>query len=341
MPTIKAVLQNNSQARARKAEGIIARVLGEDFGYGGYKREGDKLDIEDRKSLMIGVLLKMDTASLNTFVNDRRKGRDLEPILVDRRDIYDFRKGYAELIDQAYIAVATYIGDLHPYADKIHRVGLYNDIIEALEDIPSELALGATELTVKKANLLLKTMGALNAEMGDKTLLDFFRPKGKKYSIEDEGKEKTFSKDEVEKLLTEKFSNQLPVATSKKIEFTDYTNCANGESLNGNTICWNDSMCGGSGGKICAVQNGDIQRCPKFLNKTLLEDKEWILRMREKVGLNYRDIAMMCGADKLDDDIKEKLKYYFAKHGIDGSIGFNSGNPKWTGREADSSEAAG
>jgi len=321
MALIKPVLQNTSGVKAEKIGGIIAQVLGEDFGKNAYSRDGDKLDIEDRKNLMIGVLLKLDTPSLNRLVNESRQNRGLPEIKIDKRDVYDFRKGYAELIDQAYVAVATYIGDIHPYADKVHRIGLYNDIIESLEDVPRTLVLSGDETTLKKANLLLKALAAMNAEMGDKTLLDFLRPRAKKVQIEDdEGKSRELGAKEIQSVIEERWGSQLPAPRTARISYTDYTGCANGERLDGKYVCWNDIMCDGKPGSPCAVFEGKLQKCPKFLNRALLDNQEFIKKLRAETSITYKGLARLLGCEEIDNDIRERLKYYLAKHGINAAI---------------------
>lgn len=207
-----SIIANGVEFRraAQNSKAVIAQVLGPDFGKNVYARTHLLGDPEDSLNIMIAVLMKYSTPDINRFVNDERADRNLPPIKIDKRDIYNFKTVYANQIDSAYIAVAKYIGDVHPFADKFHRVGILNDIIEKLQYVKDELQY-PDDFTLKKANLLIKALDRMNAEMGKQSAADFSEPRYKPQSDE----EQSLTEEQIKKILDDKYSAQLP---ERKIE---------------------------------------------------------------------------------------------------------------------------
>ena len=209
-PPPSALVNQPSETKALTAKAIIASVLGEDFGKGAHKRLGERInDFEDINNLMVATLLKYRTSEAKRFVNTERIRRGLQPIEIDKRDIYNFKRVYAGAIDKAYVAVGTYIGDLHPFADKIHRIGILNSIVENLEHVKEELLL-ADDFTLKKANLLIKALDRMNVEMGSVTMEKFLTPRNV-LNDPDLEEEKPMSKQDIEKFFEMKYTDQLPI----------------------------------------------------------------------------------------------------------------------------------
>ena len=198
--------------KAYNVKAIISSVFGEDFGKNVHKRTHILTDPEDSYNIMVAVLLKYTTEEIKVFVNKERRKRGLDEIKLDKRDIYNFKSVYANAIDRAYVDVSTYIGDIHPYADKLHRIGLYNDIIEKLAPVRFQLDY-PDEMILKKASLLLKAMDRMNDEMGKVSMDQFVHPRQRK-ADEDEDKlvEGGLSKAQIEEEIKKKFAGQLPVS---------------------------------------------------------------------------------------------------------------------------------
>lgn len=314
-------------AHAKKVQTIIESVLPEGFGRGAHARIHNLDDEEDIRNLIIAILLKYETPKINLFVNSERNERGLEPIKIDKRDIYAFRKAYQHLIDEAYVSVASYIGDVHPFAEKIVRIGYINDVLEILgEQVKEELMTMPDEMTIKKGNLFAKFMDRMNVEMGSRSMTDFLVPVERRMKAKEDDKEIELTESEVKKMIEERYQRQLPDAVSQKVSYTDYFNCAMGEKLGEVMVCWNDKMCGGKGGQQCAVQKGEVKKCPKFLNHSLLNDPAWCRRVKEDVRLSNVEIAKVLGADELDGDVRDRIAWYFnEKHGLEHRIGFVMG----------------
>lgn len=196
--------------QAFKVKSIIASALGDDFGKNVHKRTHKLDDQEDAVNLMTAILLKFTTDEMKEFVNDEREKRGLQRVNIDKRDIYEFKKMYSGSIDRAYVATATYIGELHPYADKLHRIGLYNHIIEQLAPVRFEL-MYPDDMIIKKANLLIKAMDRINVEMGGESLVQQLKPREDKANHDEEKVlDKQLDAKTIKAFFDEKYKDQLP-----------------------------------------------------------------------------------------------------------------------------------
>jgi len=191
---------------AYKVKAIIASALGDQFGTGAYKRTHLLTDKEDSINIMVAILLKFETKEIKEFVNNERVKRHLEPIQLDKRDIYNFKKVYANAIDNAWIATATFIGDLYPMADKLHRIGVLNDIVVKLKPAIDELMF-PDDMILKKVNLLIKALDRIDNEMGKASMTDQLKPRN--YTPEPEENLK-ITKGDLKDFFNSKFGNQLP-----------------------------------------------------------------------------------------------------------------------------------
>jgi predicted house-cleaning noncanonical NTP pyrophosphatase (MazG superfamily) len=274
---------------------------------------------EDVEEIIIGLALKLTSKEILTIVSEKRQKDGLPP--VESNNLTYYRTKYSEIIDEVYTLAALRIGEIYSNADKIVRIARYNELADALrtrvmEDIEGEI----DDLSIKKMNTYLRVLDRVNIEMGNIPMSKMIRRQQKEpdeSGTPDDGiglsKEETI--DLIKKALNEKYKNQLPDAISEKLSFTDYTNCANGEQLSGVTVCWNDKMTDNDAGTQCPVQAGKVKKCPKFLNQSLLNNKDWLLNAR-KQGLSVAKIISLVGCDEWDVDVRNRVAWFLKKHDI-------------------------
>lgn len=286
---------------------IIAQELGENW----YKKtnldDGKHIEHEDRKSIVIGMALRMTEKEILKMVNDRRVKANL-PLLIPT-NLYYYRKKYAEIIDQVYANIAFRIGETFRFADKIFRISRMSDLAEilyekAVDGLRNNVG-GPDDVTLKLTNLYLKASDKINQEMGGKSLVDHFKPHTKQ-DDEDEKLPDLLEKDDVSLILNEKYGAQLPKAITQKIEFTDFTNCAQGEKFGETYACFNGTMTKDDRGSMCPIQKGDIKICPKFINRSLVMNRDWLLKARER-RLTIRDMIALAGCAEPDKDSFDRM----------------------------------
>jgi len=230
LPKPNSLIANhlNAETKTDAIKSVIHQVLGPDFGKGVWKRTHQLDNDTDALNIMIATLLHYTTKQTKDFVNKERQDRGLAPVNIDRRDIYNFKQVYANILDDAYVATAKYIGDVHPYADKMHRIGILNDIVSKLSNVVNELDF-PDDFSLKKANLLLKSLDRINVEMGNKTMQDFLTPR-RKPSPEELDEDGPVSEEIVKKLLDKRYSNQMPERIIEEAVITQQPNEPNGIS---------------------------------------------------------------------------------------------------------------
>lgn len=274
---------------------------------------------EDVEQIILGLALKFTTKEILHIVTEQRAKDGLPPI--ENHNLTYYRVKYSELIDEVYTVAALRIGEVYSNADKIVRIARYNELADALrtrvmEDVEGEI----DDLSIKKMNTYLRVLDRMNVEMGNVPMSKMIRRNPKEPDEDgtpDDGsglsKEETMEL--IKKALDEKYRKQLPDAISEKLSFTDYTNCANGETLTGITVCWNDKMTDNDAGAQCPVQAGKVKKCPKFLNQSLLDNKEWLLTARQQ-GLSVAKIISLVGCEEWDVDVRNRVAWFLKKHDI-------------------------
>jgi hypothetical protein len=270
-----------------------------------------KLNQDDLENILVGLALRFSDTEVAKYVNAERKQRG-EDEEISYNLVFHYRKQFADTIDTLYGLAAQRVGELFKYADKLHRIGRYNAIASALDKHVMDDFTGPlpTEFGLKMANVYIKVLDRLNDEMGKKPLIL------QRNREDDDGQDKQLPKDEiaiaVKVAIEERYSKQLPPTAHNIIDFSDYKVCANGEYLGKHYVCWNESIA--VDGK-CAVQQGHIQTCPKFLNKTLLSDKNWMTEARDR-KLSIKSISKLAGCADYDPDIRDRVGFYLKQHDL-------------------------
>lgn len=298
----------------------VAQIVTVDIGESWFKKtnieDGKHIRVEDRKFIIIGLALRMSEKEILRIVNEGRE-KDNQPKLMPI-NLYYYRVKYAEIVDQVYATVALRIGETYRFADKIFRISRYNELAEILfeksVDGLKNTVGGPDDMTVKLTNLYLKTSDKINQEMGGKSLLDHFKPHQKKDETEIEDAN-IVDKNDVEAILQERYGAQLPKAITQKIEFTDFTNCVQGEKMGDIYACFNGVMTKNDRGSMCAVQRGEIQLCPKFINRSLVTNREWLMSARERY-LTVKDMIVLAGCTDPDKDSFDRMVYHLKNQDV-------------------------
>lgn len=282
---------------------------------------GRQTDRDVVEIILVGLALKLSTQEilfeLNAFLESQ--GR---PILQSINIRY-YRKQYAKVIDELWVRAYTNISDIHRFTDKVYRLGVYDHIANGLtKSIIPQVDAGRydDEGVQKGLGLLLKTLRAINEEMGGVTYKDMIALRDGVRPDEAEVERPDMSLADAQGVIAavveDRFGAQLPEKITQKFSFTDFENCAFGEKLGGKVVCWNDKMTSGNLGGPCSVLEGKCQICPKFLNKTLIDSKQWLRAARTGNRVLVKDIARMAGNTEYDPEVRAKVVYYMMKHNV-------------------------
>lgn len=269
----------------------------------------------DVDTVITALALRFTNSEVVELLN---QGREV-PLNITVQSINEFRKKYDDIIDEVYAVSVLRIGQLFKFSDKVVRISSLDRMAKALENhVSRELAGEFNDLSIKKGRLFLQVLAQLDKEMGGRSLKDMIKlPKSMDESQDDAPSNLT--KEEMRKMISdaivERYSNQLPASISSEISFTDYHNCSFVEHLNDTCICWNKSISGDSHGGKCKIQTGEITQCPKFLNKTLLENKEWVSDARLR-GMSIKDLAILTGCKEYDGEVRDMVIRYLHLHEI-------------------------
>src|SRR3990172_13276832 len=237
----------------------------------------------ERETVLVGLVLRLSQKEILREINRIRQIQGIKPL--DHFYIGSFKRRYGTIIDELYANAAIRIGEIYKYSDKLFRIGRYNELAGVLhKTVVDQLEMGIDEdIVIKKAHLYLKVLQNLNAEMGNVTMKDMIRRRPKEDADEDRQLNKDEFKELVAQMITDRYKHILPPSISQKIEFSDYLNCANGEKMGDwQVVCWNEKMTSNNAGTQCPVQAGKLHKCPKMLNRSLLDNKEWLVTTREK-----------------------------------------------------------
>jgi len=306
---------------SEELESIIQNYFGHKLGDGVNKysdlKPGDKIEFDDKTTIVVGLALRLTEKEIIVILNHRRKEKGLDPVNIKTLSYY--RKKYAEIIDEIYIEATLRIGSIYKFSDKLYRISRYNELATMLRNVSVQsLKFGIDDDGLKVINLYIRTLDRLNVEMGSKSLGDMIR----RPLPDDENLPKTLSskeeaKEALAELLDDRFAGQLPEHISQKMEFTDYENCAFGEKMGEIHVCWNDKITENNRGTQCHIQSGQIRKCPKFLNKTLIDNVIWLKNCRDE-DITIRKIALLAGCTEFDEEVGLKINHFFHKYGIRG-----------------------
>lgn len=195
------------------ADSVIKNYFGGNFG----KRnsEGKQLPIalaEDeiniRDLMVTGLALRLNTLEIIKAIKvdhpewNPVDGRGKSKVQI-AKDLY------GDLIDELYVAMATRIGDIYRFTDKIYRLKCYNDLAESIHSyFGPRCAIGLFDKqTIAVGNLLVKILDRTNSEMSDNFGMHS-RPKD----------DESINPVEARKLLKEKYGDQLPDGVDLGIE---------------------------------------------------------------------------------------------------------------------------
>ena len=284
--------------------------------------EDIKITVEEKETIIIGLALRVPDRVIINELDAARKARNHDKKFV-LANLFYYKKQYKELIDDIYVELATRVGEVFRFSDKLHRIGKLNDLAEALhEQVVSDFRGNREDDPVfKKANFYLKVLTRLDSEMGSKPLTGMFKrtPSDEDY-IGHHDDDLPLTREEIIQTVHEaiegRFEKQLPSIIREKVEFSNYLDCANGEKMGDYVVvCWNEKMTNGEVGIQCPVQKGDIKLCPKFLDRKNLDNEEWLTRVKER-HLTLKDIAYALGTSEYDVDIRDRIAFFLRKYNI-------------------------
>ncbi len=161
-----------------------------------------------RELILIGLALRMSKEEIEQQVLKEIPDAKLEDAQGSLVTYY--RRKYREAIDELYAVVATQIGDVYRYTDKLYRLSRFNSLVDAADKVlaPRLNAGIMDDITFKTGNLYIKLMEKINFEMGNQNIgrLIRFAPKGKEARPQD-----------AETFFKEKFAGQLPPGFMEKL----------------------------------------------------------------------------------------------------------------------------
>jgi hypothetical protein len=261
--------------------------------------------------------MKFTQVEIIAMVNNQRRKEKLPD--VQYSNLGYWRKKFAHIIDEVYAVTVLRIGEIYSTADKIVRISRYHELAQYFrEAVIGDFEVNSVDdFTIKKSNVYVRILDRINSEMGDTPLNKMIRHTPKE-SFED-SKDVPLTKDEmqdlVKKELDQRYAAQLPSAIQEKIEFTDYFNCAHGEKLGEVINCWHSLACDNDKNGQCSVQTGKTKKCTKFLNHSLLNDKDWLQKQREN-GISLLKIGGIVGVMEYDVECRDRIVQYLNKFKI-------------------------
>lgn len=279
--------------------------------------KGEKLRPDDHKTIILGLAMRMTEKEILVMVNKSRRENGL--IDADIQNLSYYRKKYGEIIDEVYIEATLRIGEIYSTADKMVRVARLHELAEVFRESVMEDAQGQgiNTLTNQKANTYIRILDRMNVEVGAMPLAKMINRPNNKPNENNEPIDSKLENAEIAELvksaISERYEHLLPSAIEQKLDFTDYKNCANGEKLGEIIVCWHTVMTNNNKGSQCPIQAGTLQKCPKFLNKSLLNDENWLKRQRENKQ-TIADIATIIGCEEFDPEVREVIAFHLKKY---------------------------
>ncbi len=282
--------------------------------------EEERLRPIDRKRIILGLAMRFTNNEIIGMVNQYRSEENLPPVSIGHTAYY--RKKYGDIIDEIYIENVVRINEIYKYADKVVRVARINELSDLYySSIKNEFSISDGKVTSEinvQTNTLLRLFDRMKVEVGDPSVNGMLRRNNRnkeKHADNSEFEDISLDKNDVSQLLEKRYANQLPSSIEKKIDFTDYNHCANGEKSGEMVCCWHKGITKGNTGSQCKVQSGEIQKCPKFLNSSLLDNIEWLRTQRERKQ-SVEDLAFMVGCTEYDPEIRDIIADKLKDSGI-------------------------
>lgn len=185
-------------------------------------KSGDHLRPMDRLNIIIGLALRLTEREIIDSVNAER-AKDGLPNIKMLTLLY-YRTGYQSFIDEVYIVLAQRIGEVYSFADKLYRVGKYNELARYVEksvmkDVEAD---NFNDLSIKKGNFYLRILEKINIEMGKVSLADMLKSDRAKDALEKDRTEIPELKGKdirqiMKDVFTKRYANQLPVPASVEV----------------------------------------------------------------------------------------------------------------------------
>ena len=168
-----------------------------------------------RELVLVGIALRMSEADIEKLVRSYIPDAKLTTSFDKKSYVSIYRRQYRDLIDELYAIVATQVGDVYRYADKIYRIGRIHSVCQAIDRIFSSRIAGGDidDSTVKVGHLLFKALQMMNSEMGNASLGKMVR-----YSVRKGDDDKNTTPQTPEEYFREKYGNQLPPGATLAIQ---------------------------------------------------------------------------------------------------------------------------
>jgi hypothetical protein len=257
----------------------------------------DTIDLEEKKFIIKELALANKKSEIVPKLNGLREAKSL-PLLSGDFDIFYYAKEYAQLIEDISMTYALNLAKKFRFANRITRIGKLNDVAEGVLDRINKRESEGVKAIVEpthNANIKLfaQLISAIDEQMGKLkvTRLDVNVNRG-------EVKQLAENAADIKAMVGEalkKFSNQLPSSVDANFtEVTDYDKCEHGEEWSSSCHCkvYNER---------CKVETGEISKCPLFLNKILLGNREWMARRYTVDKLSRKQIAELAGCKEIDE----------------------------------------
>jgi hypothetical protein len=224
--------------------------------------------------------------------------------------VFYYAKQYAPLVEDISLHYATNIAKKFRFANRVTRIGKLNDIAEAVfERIKEREEVILTERTEKLHNENIKIfaslLSAIDENMGKLkiTRIDV--------NVGNANTPKLDDPDVMRKMITDqirKYTGQLPTSVEANFtEVTDYDKCAFSEEWTNQTFCRYHK-------EQCKVQTNELKICPLFLNKVLLNNREYLAQRYVNNDLSVRTIAELAGCKELNERtigyVRDKLREF-------------------------------
>lgn len=302
----KSVIRANLQKKFRS---VFDRRVGKNI-----------VDEEDLTLIIYGLAMRFTQKEILSEINTRRAKAGKSSILISSFEYY--RKKYADVIDEVYAVTILRVSEIYKYADKVVRIAKISEMSAVIQNevMTSMTVEGLTDMNLKGANTFLRFLNAMNQELGDVPVAKLIKYTTNKENNANNGDDNISLtehqvKELMEKTISEQYKNQLPPSIAQQIQFDDYTICAWSDKVGAVYTCSNDKMTEGNSGAQCVVQAGKCSECPKFLNKTLLNNASWLETARDR-GCTVGDIARLVGCRDHNLDTSAKVTEFLKKHEV-------------------------
>jgi hypothetical protein len=257
----------------------------------------DLIELEEKKLIVRELALANKKSEIVPKLNELRRSKNLPELQYDF-DIFYYAREYAELIEDISSKYALNLAKKYRFANRVTRIAKLNEVAESVLDrIHGREGRGLSEREEGRHNdnikIFAQLLNAVDEQMGKlkMTKIDVNINRG-------EQKAQLDGAVDFRKMIEEtlrRYSSQLPAAVDANFtDITDYGKCQYGEEWSATTHCKYHN-------EQCKVQTGELTKCPVFLNKILLGNKEWLSRRYANDRLSRRQIAELAGCKEIDD----------------------------------------